>query len=117
MRTLQLDVDSDRHAPRLVRRTVRTWLDDIDCSDATRVDVTLLVNELVTEAVRGAARHIHSEMAFDAGRLRFDIRDDRATTTTRKAMLPLDLLAGQITDTWGRSTLDTDTHTWGEIFC
>jgi anti-sigma regulatory factor (Ser/Thr protein kinase) len=117
MRTLQLDLDSDSDAPRLVRHTVRTWLDDIDCSDETRIDVTLLVNELVTEAVHNAASRIHSQIAFDTGRLRFDIRDDRATTAPRTTMLPLDLLAEQITVAWGRSTVDADTYTWGEVFC
>ena len=117
MRTLHLDVDSDAHAPRLVRHSLRAWLDAIDCTDETKLDVTLLVNELVTDAVHNAASRIHGQIAFDTGRLRFDIHDDRATTSTRTTMLPLDLLAEQITDAWGRSTHDTDTYTWGEIFC
>ena len=81
MRTLHLDVDSDLHAPRVLRHALRAWLEAVDCTDDTKFDVVLLVSELASDAVHKQATRVSAVMSFEHGRLRVDLDDDRPAQT------------------------------------
>ena len=117
MPTLHLDVDSDAHAPRIVRHSLRAWLEPVDCTDETKLDVTLLVSELVADAVHGAATRISAGMAFDDGRLRIDVQDDRTRSGSDASPCPPEWFAERIADGWGRDIGARETSTWAEILC
>jgi anti-sigma regulatory factor (Ser/Thr protein kinase) len=116
VRTLHLDVDSDLHAPRVLRHAVRAWLEAVDCTDDTKFDIVLLVSELASDAVREQATRVSAVMSFEHGRLRVDLDDDRPAQTTVGHRGPR-RLAEQIADDWGRDSAPTGTHTWAEILC
>jgi anti-sigma regulatory factor (Ser/Thr protein kinase) len=116
MRHLHLDVDSDNHAPRIARHTARTWLERVECDDDTRIDVVLLVDEIVTEAVHHQATRISAEMNFDTGRLRIDVHDDRPATDS-PARCAVAQIAPQVADGWGRDDSVGGSHTWVEFLC
>ena len=96
---------------------LRAWLEPVDCTDETKLDVTLLVSELVTDAVHGAATRISAGTAFDDGRLAH--RCPRRPHQERQRCVPCapEWFAEQIADGWGRNTAHGATSTWAEILC
>jgi hypothetical protein len=127
MRTWRLDLDSDAHAPRLARHSVRGWLEVVPCSDDTKVDVSIVVSELVTHAVTSGASSVSIRTVFDDGRLRIDVHapHDAADAGSvaggqvqrSTSQLLSDRMIEAATDAWGRTRTPDETHTWAEILC
>jgi hypothetical protein len=127
MRTWRLDLDSDAHAPRLARHSLRSWLELVACDDDTKTDVTILVSEFVTDAVTSDAARVSVRMVFDDGRLRVDVHAqyDQPLTSISANEQPrgtswqslTDRVAEAATDAWGRACMPHETHSWAEILC
>ena len=125
MRSWRLDLDSDAHSPRLARRSLRSWLELVECDDETKVDVTILVSECVTLAVTNNATRISIRVVFDDGRLRIDVHaqhvEDRARVVGDRPETPseavMDRVAAAAAQTWARRADTHETHTWAEILC
>ena len=127
MRTWRLDLDSDEHAPGLARHSLGSWLELVACDDDTKVDVIIVVSELVTHAVIGNAARISVRMVFDDGRLRVDVHARHDQPLTHASDSPqeqglsrqslTDRVADAVTDAWGRTCELDRTHSWAEILC
>jgi hypothetical protein len=127
MRTWRLDLDSDDHAPRLARHSVRSWIDFVDCDDDKKIDIVLLVSEFVTQAVNTGAAQVSISVIFDDGRLRIDVRAEHPVAEGQVGGVDAnedtilrsfaDRMADAATDTWGRRRQSHQTHTWAEILC
>jgi anti-sigma regulatory factor (Ser/Thr protein kinase) len=117
VRSWRLELDSDECAPRLVRHSLRSWLDLVACSDDAKDDLLLLVSELVTEAIEHEARTISLRGVFDDGRLRIDVHavDAMPTAVTDESFT--DRIGSQITDNFGRRADADGIHAWAEKLC
>ena len=127
MRTWRLDLGSDPHAPRLARHSLRDWLDLVACTDDTKTDVTILVSDLVTQAVASDATHVTIRAVFDDGRLRIDVHaqhdptradiTDKRPADARSDESFSDRVTAAVADAWGRDRLPHETHTWADVLC
>jgi hypothetical protein len=126
VRTWRLDLDSDTHAPALARHSLRGWLRLVTCRDDTKIDVTILVSEFVTEAATSDATHVSISMIFDEGRLRIDVHAREEAPAGGGGRTPIqtatgpsfaDRIADIATDNWGRTRQPDTTHAWAEILC
>ena len=126
MRTWRLDLDSDAHAPRLARHSVRSWLELVACDDDTKADVVLVVSEFVTDAVATAASRVVVRIVFDEGRLRIDVHaehDQPTAATSGSRQLDTqsepfgDRIVTAVTDAWDRTSTPHGPHNWAEILC
>jgi hypothetical protein len=126
MRSWRLDLDGDAHAARLARHSIRGWLDLVDCDEDTKIDITLVASELVSDTVSDEAARVSIRMLFDDGRLRIDVHAERDQPPTATGSLKLqdsacnsltDRVISAATDSWGRTEMPHGTHTWAEILC
>jgi len=119
MRTWRLELDCDLHAPWFARHALRSWLHLVTCSDETKLDITILVSELITDAVLADGQRVSLTVTFDDGRVRIDVHATGAAP--RPASTGDDTVSSRIadavTDTWARTSQHGVAHTWAELLC
>ena len=113
MRSWRFDLDSDIHAPRFVRHTVRSWLTLVACPDDVKEDVLLFVSEVVTEGGLHGAQRVSVRVVTDDGRLRVDVHATGATPAAEGSFA--DRIGPVLADIWGRSDEPDGTHVWAEM--
>ncbi len=107
-------------APRLVRRALASWLDDRGLPAAWRDDVSVVVSELVTNAVIHAPSAARVRASLDAHVLRLEVHDASAAPPaprqpggTGPGGYGLRIVAGLSAD-WGWFATPSGKYVWTE---
>jgi anti-sigma regulatory factor (Ser/Thr protein kinase) len=79
MRRLELEVDPAPDTPGQVRRAVRDWSSGLVRSETISHNISLIVGELVTNAVVHARSTLRIVVTFRPHRLRIEVHDDDST--------------------------------------
>jgi anti-sigma regulatory factor (Ser/Thr protein kinase) len=122
MRRLELDVDAAPDTPGHVRRAVDAWSSELLHSEASAHRVSLIVSELVTNAVVHAHSGLRVVVTASRHRLRIEVHDDDGTPPS---MLPdpgphggfgLRIVA-ETSDRWGWLPTQSGKLVWAEVRC
>ena len=106
-----LRLTNDPRAPRIARRTIRTALQDYDCTPELADTAELLTSELVSNAVKHSDGPVTVRLRTRAGTVRIGVTDNHPELPDALPCTPDEdfgrglFLVTALADTWGRHPL------------
>jgi anti-sigma regulatory factor (Ser/Thr protein kinase) len=116
----RLAVDRSSDAPSFARHALQTWLAALNTPGQLLDDASLVIGELVTNAVRHAASASLVVAEVHGNRLRLEVHDESPRLPAPHAPDPelggfgLQLVA-RIADSWGWAPTPTGKFVWTEL--
>jgi anti-sigma regulatory factor (Ser/Thr protein kinase) len=114
-----LHLDHDLAMVGVARQQLRRWLNERGCTDAD--DATLVLSELVTNAMVHARAGCTIEMQYDEDLLRLDVRDPSPAPPVIGAVRPDNVggrglqLVATIAEEWGWEPTDSGKRVWANL--
>ena len=122
VRRLELDVDPAPDTPMHVRRAVGVWSSALVRSETTAHNISLVVSELVTNAVVHPRSELRVVVTLERRRLRIEVHDDDAKPPNIRSQagpgggFGLRIVAN-LSDRWGWLPTESGKLVWAEMLC
>ena len=122
MRRLELEVSPAPDTPSQVRRAVRDWSSGLVRSETTAHNISLVVSELVTNAVVHARSARRVVVTFSRRRLRIEVHDDDTTPPNLRPHPGPDggfglHIVAATSESWGWLPTQSGKLVWAEMRC